>query len=137
MQGNSFLCHQPLVWIHRVKDLSVSNTVSRLMRRRLKLEEYEFDIRYKTDINNKNANALSRNPIPTNFSIYPIRKKRLFFNDNPILISDNNSSDELSRKRLVMRSTTEQSPKVIEISDESISSLTPSTLLLLYLIITI
>ena len=47
--------HCPLVWIFNVKDPS-----SRLLRWRLKLEEYEYDIVYKRGSSNTNANALSR-----------------------------------------------------------------------------
>jgi len=49
--------HQPLTWIHKVKD-----PTSRLMRWRLKLEEYDYEVTYKCGSMNKNADALSRNP---------------------------------------------------------------------------
>jgi len=49
--------HQPLTWIHKVKD-----PTSRLMRWRLKLEEYDYEVTYKCGTMNKNADALSRNP---------------------------------------------------------------------------
>jgi len=50
--------HKPLVWLHSVK-----GPTSRLVRWRLKLAEYEYDVIYKTGKNNANADALSRNPI--------------------------------------------------------------------------
>lgn len=49
--------HKPLVWLFNVKDPS-----SRLMRWRLKLEEYNYQILYKEGKQNTNADALSRNP---------------------------------------------------------------------------
>jgi hypothetical protein len=47
--------HRPLVWIFNVKDPS-----SRLLRWRLKLKEYEYNIVYKRGSSNTNADALSR-----------------------------------------------------------------------------
>lgn len=50
--------HKPLVWLHSVKD-----PTSRLVRWRLKLAEYEYDVIYKAGKTNVNADALSRNPV--------------------------------------------------------------------------
>jgi hypothetical protein len=47
--------HHPLTWIFNVKDPS-----SRLLRWRLKLEEYEYEVVYKKGSHNTNADALSR-----------------------------------------------------------------------------
>ena len=47
--------HRPLVWIFNVKDPS-----SRLLRWRLQLEEFEYNIVYKRGSSNTNADALSR-----------------------------------------------------------------------------
>jgi hypothetical protein len=47
--------HKPLMWIMNVKDPS-----SRLLRWRIKLEEYDYEIIYKKGALNTNANALSR-----------------------------------------------------------------------------
>lgn len=49
--------HKPLVWLHSVKD-----PMSRLVRWRLKLLEYEYDVIYKAGKTNLNPDALSRNP---------------------------------------------------------------------------
>ena len=49
--------HRPLVWLFNVKDLN-----SRLTKFRLKLEEYDYEIRYKPGKQNTNADALSRIP---------------------------------------------------------------------------
>lgn len=47
--------HKSLTWLFGVKDPG-----SRLMRWRLKLEEYEYEIFYKSGTNNTNADSLSR-----------------------------------------------------------------------------
>lgn len=52
--------HKPLVWLMNVKDPN-----SRLVRWRLKLLEYDYEIIYKQGKNNTNADALSRGRIRT------------------------------------------------------------------------
>ncbi|KAI5752219.1 hypothetical protein M8J77_014983 [Diaphorina citri] len=47
--------HRPLAWVFSLKDPS-----SKLVRWRLKLEEYEYDVVYKKGTSNTNADALSR-----------------------------------------------------------------------------
>jgi hypothetical protein len=47
--------HKPLTWIMSVKDPG-----SRLLRWRIQLEEYEYEIVYKPGVQNSNADALSR-----------------------------------------------------------------------------
>jgi len=46
------------------------------MRWKLKLAEYEYEIKYKPGKKNKNADALSRNPIDETRNVYPLRVKR-------------------------------------------------------------
>ena len=58
LYGREFLIvtdHKPLKWLENNTDLS-----SRLLRWRLKLEEYSYKIEYKKGKNNTNADALSR-----------------------------------------------------------------------------
>ncbi|XP_036142141.1 uncharacterized protein LOC118645372 [Monomorium pharaonis] len=50
--------HKPLVWLMNVKDPN-----SRLMRWRLKLEEFDYEIVYKPGKTNTNADGLSRIPV--------------------------------------------------------------------------
>lgn len=50
--------HKPLQWLFNCKDPG-----SRLVRWRLKLEEYNYDIKYKKGKINANADALSRYPV--------------------------------------------------------------------------
>lgn len=47
--------HRPLTWLFSLKEPN-----SRLIRWRLKLEEYDYDIAYKKGVKNTNADALSR-----------------------------------------------------------------------------
>ncbi|XP_039308185.1 uncharacterized protein LOC120358336 [Solenopsis invicta] len=102
--------HQPLTWLHRVKD-----PTSRLARWRLKLEEYDYDIVYKKGTSNNNADALSRNPVipePIFYSVMPIRKKPRFESQthevrralSTLFTGDNDSDDERPRKRPILRS---------------------------------
>ena len=49
--------HRPLVWMHNIK-----NPGSKLLRWRLRLGEYDYDVIYKKGSANSNADALSRNP---------------------------------------------------------------------------
>jgi hypothetical protein len=47
--------HRPLTWIFSVKDPR-----SRLLRWRLRLEEFDYEVTYKKGSKNRNADALSR-----------------------------------------------------------------------------
>jgi hypothetical protein len=47
--------HKPLSWLYGVKDPG-----ARLTRWRLQLEEFDYDIIYKPDVQNTNSDALSR-----------------------------------------------------------------------------
>jgi len=61
VHGQKFILvtdHKPLIWLHSVKD-----PTSRLLRWRLKLAEYEYEVIYKAGKTNINADALSRNPV--------------------------------------------------------------------------
>lgn len=52
--------HQPLQWLHSLKEPN-----SKLFRWKLRLEEFDFDIKYKKGKHNANADALSRIEIHT------------------------------------------------------------------------
>jgi len=59
--GTKFLIitnHKPLIWL-----FSVNDPGSRLIRWRLKIEEYDYEIIHRAGKGNTNADALSRNPI--------------------------------------------------------------------------
>ena len=58
--------HKPLTWLFSIKDPG-----SRLVRWRLKLEEYDYEIMYKAGKINTNADALSRPPISNLNNINP------------------------------------------------------------------
>jgi hypothetical protein len=49
--------HKPLAWMDSIKD-----PTPRIWKWKLKLTDFEFDIIYKEDRANANADALSRNP---------------------------------------------------------------------------
>ena len=66
--------HKPLIWLFNVTDPG-----SRLIRWRLKLEEYDYEIVHKAGKNNVNADALSRNPITEASAINVTRQD----NDSP------------------------------------------------------
>lgn len=67
--------HQTLTWLHSVKD-----PTSRLIRWRLKLSEFENDVKYKPGKTNKNADALFRNPVqepnPNHCQLLPLQKTK-------------------------------------------------------------
>ncbi|XP_053989799.1 uncharacterized protein LOC128882236 [Hylaeus volcanicus] len=58
--------HRPLIWLHSVKD-----PTSRLIKWKLRLSEYEYQVAHKSGKTNKNADALSRNPTPTCLPLLP------------------------------------------------------------------
>ena len=64
--------HQALVWLHNSRDPS-----SRLLRWRLRLLDFQYEVKYRPGRVNSNADALSRNPtdhIPATVTL-PIRKR--------------------------------------------------------------
>ena len=77
--------HRPLTWLFNCKDPS-----SRLVRWRLKLEEYDYEIIYKPGRINSNADALSRIPLQTINSIITIKDETIY---NNFLENQNNVYD--------------------------------------------
>ena len=53
--------HKPLTWLFSIKD-----PCSKLVRWRLRLEEYDYDVVYKKGLQNSNADALSRIEVNVN-----------------------------------------------------------------------
>lgn len=76
--------HKPLQWLMSLKEPN-----SRLVRWRLKLEEFDYQIIYKSGKKNTNADALSRIEIyPTEANVPPILQYMDEYNKNPILDDD-------------------------------------------------
>ena len=67
--------HKPLLWLHSLKD-----PIARVARWKILLREYDYEIIHKPGKINMNADALSRNPLPTQpISLSPpLDSKRLF-----------------------------------------------------------
>ena len=81
--------HKPLTWVFSVKDPS-----SRLLRWRLKLEEFDYQIVYKPGVTNANADALSRiimtrisHVVRDNLEISKEKRKKILqeFHEQPIV----------------------------------------------------
>nr|XP_012151327.1 PREDICTED: uncharacterized protein LOC105663898 [Megachile rotundata] len=69
LYGRQFMLitdHRPLVWLHNVK-----NPASKIMRWRIRLNEYDYTVVYKPGRVDANADALSRNPVNANPSPNP------------------------------------------------------------------
>lgn len=100
--------HQPLVWIFGVKDPS-----SRLMRWRIKLEEYDYEVVYKKGKLNCNADALSRIPIEEKEVLVLTRAQTNAAKEAKILPNDENEPEEENRDTLINNDnnqTTRQKP---------------------------
>lgn len=78
--------HKPLQWLFSLREPN-----SKLVRWRLKLEEFDYNIQYKKGTQNKVADPLSRIECLVNETDPPIFKYMEKFNENP-LQSDNNDS---------------------------------------------
>lgn len=80
--------HKPLVWVMSLKDPS-----SRLVRWRIKLEEYDYTVIYKPGKSNTNADALSRipflsEPIQHSINLVQTRSKTLKDSHKDLHLSD-------------------------------------------------
>lgn len=69
--------HKPLLWFKNAQDANM-----RILRWRLKLAEYDYDVIYKAGKTNVNADALSRNPINLKETDCKIIKERKTLNPN-------------------------------------------------------
>ena len=69
--------HKPLTWFQNAQDANM-----RILRWRLKLAEYNYDVVYKAGKTNVNADALSRNPVNLHEIQCKIIKQRRILNPN-------------------------------------------------------
>lgn len=89
--------HRPLQWLHQLKEPN-----SKLMRWRIRLEEFDYDVVYKKGKLNTNADALSRIKIDK-VDIHPLDTSSLVVNhDNEIsqLLDDINDIIENNERQL-------------------------------------
>ena len=100
--------HRPLVWLFNVKDPG-----SRLIRWRLKLEEYDYEIVYKQGKINLNADALSRFPVNVNNTSSVSADSMAC---NPTLAADN--SDDSLDAAASSPSTSETYEKFLQINKQ-------------------
>ncbi|XP_050314887.1 uncharacterized protein LOC126749236 [Anthonomus grandis grandis] len=77
--------HKPLQWLFSIKEPN-----SKLVRWRLKLQEYEYTIQYKKGIHNSNADALSRPPR----EIHPMEIKKPPSTHMSATCDDNEADDQ-------------------------------------------
>lgn len=78
-----FTDHQPLKWLFNLKEPN-----AKLMRWKLRLEEYDFEIFYKPGKTNQNADALSRNPVAACNAL------TIFDLDNQSMIAENGDEND-------------------------------------------
>ena len=94
--------HKPLIWGLQVKDPG-----SRLLRWRIKLEEYDFEIEYKPGKQNTNADALSRIPYKQCLAITRTQTRNMLNQNhdsslsslsNPKLITDSDLKENILKE---------------------------------------
>lgn len=101
--------HKPLNWLFNCKDPG-----SRLVRWRLKLEEYDYEIIYKKGKMNTNADALSRYPIkPIQQSIEPDTQNTIPLSPEIVLPPLHNASENYNDDIQQNRNTNPLNPEVI------------------------
>ena len=107
----------------------MTDPTSRLIRWRLKLAEYEYDVVYKPGKINDNADALSRNPTTFDVSnklaesrqVLPLERIReLSSSEESLFTSSNKKSKKTPRE-------TEETPKLVENNDTSDAPVSRST----------
>src|SRR5436190_152070 len=99
--------HKPLTWFKNAQDANM-----RILRWRLKLAEYDYDVVYKAGKTNVNADALSRNPIDLTETDCKIIKERKLLNPN------NPKDAEIISKMLEEPDSNEEEEEVEEEEDE-------------------
>ncbi|XP_041987906.1 uncharacterized protein LOC121739485 [Aricia agestis] len=108
--------HKPLNWLFNCKDPG-----SRLIRWRLKLEEFDYEIQYKKGKINTNADALSRYPVNPVNPVQPEKTDSLY--PNPTESDPNNLDKDLMD--LLVSPTSFNSDELINIEDLNLDTSDP------------
>lgn len=90
--------HKPLQWLMSLKEPN-----SRLVRWRLKLEEFDYEILYKKGKQNTNADALSRVEIYPTETVPPILQYMHEYNENPTLDPQPSTSRENDNQSIIVQ----------------------------------
>lgn len=89
--------HKPLTWLFSIKEPN-----SKLVRWRLKLSEFDYEIKYKKGIQNGNADALSRIKAETEINMI----------DRPTLITESKAPINFYKNQIIIRKITSGSTKI-------------------------
>lgn len=116
LYGQKFIIqtdHKPLTWLFNVKDPG-----SRLVRWRLKLEEYNYEIRYKKGLLNSQADCLSRievNAFETEDEIRNILRESCNNNENnnELNVERDNENESMDIGKILSKPNKEYSDGVI------------------------
>ena len=111
--GNKFEIrtdHKPLLWLRQKNDLN-----RKLLRWKLELEEFEFDIKYKKGTTNSNADSLSRiePAINANVSESLMTQHSSNTDDNDYIPSTERPINEF-RNQIILKQTNESSTETIK-----------------------
>lgn len=101
--------HKPLTWLFSIKDPG-----SRLVRWRLKLEEFDYEIVYKAGKMNTNADALSRPPI--------MNSNIINLTSNDLTSQESNDYLQLNYEHYLSQERSINSPKIKVIPDRLLDS---------------
>lgn len=116
--------HKPLMWFKNAQDANI-----RILRWRLKLAEYDYEVTYKAGKTNVNADALSRNPVELEETDCKIaQNKRIYNPDLPedaeaiarmLEESDTEEEDDSFELPLLGESNKEWFPEQTEMEEET------------------